>query len=394
LTIGRYQRPLRLAYLLPKLQIGGAELQTLALAERLPRDRFEVDVVSLIGEGPLDQRGRAGGVRIQHIGTKPLSTTPLPVRALGRVAKLGRYAALARGSRYDIVDAWLYPSDVFAALGRYVTGTPIVVSGRVDLLPRDDFGPISSRVDVLVNRLVDAVVANSEIVASAHRGRNGVDPAKLHVIRNGIELTEPVAPSERNRIRHELGAGDNVVLVGAVGSLREVKRHDALIDAFSDVVRTHRDLRLAIIGEGPMRRDLERQIDRLGLGSHVRLPGAVVDVRPLFDAFDMVAMSSQSEGLPNALIEGAAAGKPIVTTAAGGAVEVVIDEVTGLVVPVGDRGALASALARMASDSELRERWGAAARTHAAANFGMERFVREWCALYEGLAVAKGLIHG
>jgi glycosyltransferase involved in cell wall biosynthesis len=392
MAIGRDRRPLRLAYLVPRLQIGGAELQMMTLAERLPRDRFEVDFLCFIGEGPLVQRGRAAGARVHLLGSRPLSTAGLPARVVGRLAKVGRYAALARSVRYDIIDAWLYPADVLTILGRMVTGTPVVVSGRVDLLPRDAFGPLSSPVDSLVNRMVDAIVANSEVVADANRGRPGVDPSKLHVIRNGVEFVAPLPPAERLRLRADLGAGPGDVLIGSVGSLRDVKRQALLIDAFADVARTRPDVRLVIVGEGPMREPLERQIDRLGLASRIRLPGATVEVRPLFDAFDVVAMSSLSEGLPNALIEAAAAGKPIVTTAAGGAVEVVIEGVTGLVVPVEDRDALAGALARVATDAGLRERFGVAAREHAENTFGMERFVAAWADLYESLARSRGLL--
>jgi glycosyltransferase involved in cell wall biosynthesis len=394
LRIGPERRPLRIAFAISSLRIGGAELRALGLAERMPQERFEVDFLSFLGAGPLDERGREAGARVHHLGSTPLSATPLPVRALGRLGKMARYATLARGCRYDIVNAWLYPMDVFAALTRPLTGTPIVVAGRFDLLPRDGFGPLSARLDGVVERGVDAIVANSEAAASQERGRDSHDPAKLHVIRNGVEPVEPIPGEQRHKIRASLGARDADLLIGAVGMLRDVKRHALLIDAFADLVPMRPQLRLAIIGEGPMREALQRQVDRLGLGTRIILPGAIADVRPLIDSFDVVASSSLSEGLPNALLEAAAAGKPIVTTAAGGSVEAVIDGRTGLVVPVGDRVALAAALARLASDASLRGRFGAAARAHAETTFGMERYVRQWTGLYERLAVAKGLLDG
>jgi glycosyltransferase involved in cell wall biosynthesis len=387
-------RPLRVAYAISSLRIGGAELRALGLAERLPRDRFEVDFLSFLGAGPLDQRGRLAGARVHYLGSKPLSESGLPARAVGRLGKLARYATVARGADYDIMNAWLYPLDVFAVLARPMTGTPIVVSGRFDLLPRDGFGPLSEWVDTIANRRVDAIVANSEAAASLHRGRHGVDPVKLHVIRNGVQMVEPLRAEERRVTRARLGAGDDDMLIGAVGMLRDVKRHALLIDAFAELVPTRPGLRLAIVGEGPMREALERQVDRLGLGERVILPGAIADVRPLYDSFDIVASSSQSEGLPNALLEAAAAGRPIVTTAAGGSVEAVIDGVTGSVVPIDDRAALAGAIARLSSDVTLRERFGSAARAHVEATFGMERYVRQWTDLYERLAVAKGLLDG
>ena len=391
-TSGHDRKRIRIAYPLSSLRVGGAELRALSLVERLPRDRFDVHFISLLGAGPLDERGYAAGAHVHYVGDGALSASSLPVRAVGRAAKLARYASLARRLRFDIIDAWLYPTDVFVAMGRQATRTPIVITGRADLLPRRAFGPSSGRIDRMVNRRVDAIVANSDAVAAANMGQHGVEPAKLHVIRNGVEPSARISDAERRRLRAELGATDDSVLVGSVGMLRDVKRHSLLIDAFASVAPTRSDVRLAIIGEGPMRAELERQIEQLGLSSQVVLHGVVIDVRPMFDAFDVVALSSRSEGMPNVLLEAAAAGKPIVTTAAGGAVEVVRDGVTGMVVPVEDQVALSSALAQIISDPELRERFGSAAGQHVAAVFGMERFVKEWCDLYEGLAVAKGLV--
>ncbi len=392
MTVHHERRPLRVAYLIASLRVGGAEMRVLSLVERLPRDRFEVDFLCLIGEGPLDQRARDAGARISYVGQKPLVGSSLVRRASGRAGKFARYLATARSARYDIVDAWLYPTDIVAAVGRVLTRTPVVLSGRADMLPRDSFGPLSRRVERINNRLVDAIVANSEAVAAWNRDRYGVNSSILHVIRNGVVPVLPESSAERRRLRAGLGAAEGDVLVGAVGTLREVKRHELLIDAFADVSRSRPGLRLAIIGEGPMRQTLERQVDRLGLGGRVRMPGSVVPAQPVIDACDIVALSSRSEGMPNALLEGAAAGKPLVTTAAGGAVEVAIDGVTGLVVPVDDMAALAGAMARLADDDGLRDRLGSAARRHAETTFGMDRMVSEWCDLYERLAVAKGVM--
>jgi len=105
--------------------------------------------------------------------------------------------------------------------------------------------------------------------------------------------------------------------------------------------------------------------------------------------FDLVVQASRSEGLPNALLEAAAAARPLVATAAGGSGEVVIDGETGLLVPVDDVAAITGAMRRLATDPDLRQRLGAAARRHIDTVFTMERFVGEYAALYEELAAAK-----
>jgi len=386
-------RPLRVAYLPPSLRPGGAEKQMLALAERLPRDRFQVDFVAIAGSGEYDARAEAAGLRIRILGSAPPPHSGLLARLARRGSKTMRYVAVARAARYDVVDAWLYPLDVLAALSRPLTRTPVVVAGRRNL---GDFyttwGPLDRAMSALATRLTDVVVANSAAVGANTLEREHLDPAKLRIIRNGVELIEPLSADERASHRSALGVAADEFLIGCVANYRPVKRLDLLIDAFVALDGANTRLRLVLVGEGPIRADLQQRIHALGLEGRVRLHGSVLDPRPLYGAFDLVVQASRSEGLPNAILEAAAAGLPIVATAVGGTGEIVVDGRTGLLVPPGDAIALASALQRVAADPGLRTRLGAAAREHVAKTFGMERFVAEFAALYEELAARKHLL--
>ncbi len=191
-----------------------------------------------------------------------------------------------------------------------------------------------------------------------------------------------------------MGVGDDDLVIGCVGRYRPVKDQALLVDAVARLVPDHPDLRLVIVGEGELRPQLERQVADLGVGDRVRLHGNEADPRPMYGAFDVLAQASRSEGLPNVLLEAAAAGCPIVATDAGGSGEIVVDGRTGLLVPTRDVDALAAALRRMIDDRELRRRLGSEARAHVAESFGMDRFVREYGDLYEELAAARGLRRG
>ena len=381
--------PIKLGYLVTSLRVGGAERQILALAAGLPRDRFRPEIVSTSGPGPLDGQAASAGIPVRYIGSGSLSGEPLPVRAIGRLGKTLAYIAEARRRHFDIVDAWLYPEDVLAALTRFATRTPIVLTGRRDVLPRGA-GRLSRVVgDAAIRRFSDIVVANSAAVAAHAVRSHGVPPEKVRTIRNGVDVIPPLTADERRTARGTLGATDGDFLIGCVANYRAVKGHALLIEAFSKLSPRRPHLRLVLVGEGPLRPDLERCVRAAGLGAQVRLHGPVLDARPLYGAFDLVVQASSSEGLPNVLLEAAAAGRPIVATAAGGSSEIVIDGQTGLLVPVDDLDQLARALERVIDDGELRERLGAAARAHITVAFGMDRFVSEWAALYDALWAAK-----
>ena len=384
-------RPLRIAYLPASLQPGGAERQMLALAAGLPKDRFAVEFMILSGSGIYDDRAREAGAQLRFLGAMPTAHEALPAKVARRVGKVVRYAEVARRNRYDVIDAWLYPSDVLAALMRPMTRTPIIVAGRRNVDPQTAFGPFERPVTAVSGRLTDVVVANSAAAARRAVEVDRVDPAKIRIIRNGVVLPPEPAPGERERHRGAWGASDDEIVIGCVANYSPVKRHEQLIAAFGTLVATGQRARLVLVGEGPMRAAMEDQIQALGLAPVVRLTGSTPDARSLVVGFDVTVQASCREGLPNALLEAAAAGLPIVATDAGGSGEIVIDGETGLLVPVDDQVAMVGALQRMAADGDLRRRLGGAAHKHAARVFGMDRFVAEFADLYEGLAVARGL---
>lgn len=382
-------KPIRIAYLPANLQPGGAERQMLSLAERLPRDRFAVDFLVLSGAGVYDERALAAGARIRSVGETPDPGSSAASKFIRRASKIFRYAALGRSGHYDVIDAWLYPADVLAAVMRPLTGTPVIISGRRNVEPQEAFGPAERPVGALVRRLTDVVVANSAAAAANAVARHRVSPAKVRIIRNGVLIPPLVGTVERALRRTAQGAGDADIVIGCVANFLPVKRHDLLIEAFGSIAATRPALRLVLVGDGPLRPAIERQVRDLGLVGRVRLLGHELNPEPFYAAFDIAVQASSREGLPNAMLEAGAAGRALVATAAGGSAEIVIDGQTGLLVPTDSAPDLAIALARLVDDPELRARLALAARQHVETAFGMDRFVAEFGALYEELVAVK-----
>jgi glycosyltransferase involved in cell wall biosynthesis len=383
-------RPLRVAQVVTALVAGGAQLQALALAERLPRDRFQVDFLSLGGEGPYDERARAAGLEVVHLGhraTPGESMLAIQRRRLGSVAG---YLRTVRG-RYDIVDAWLYPNDIEVALGRIVTRTPVVMTGRRNMQAHERFGRLGRVVDRVVDRQTDAVVANSQAVADYAVRVHGVDPRRIHIVHNGVEPIPPMDAAARAAIRARWAVPMDALVVGAVGRFHPIKGHDLLLDAFAAADPGAVGAHLVLVGDGDRRSALEAQARELGIADLVHLPGAEPDPRAVYGAMDIAAQASRSEGMPNALLEAGAAGLPIVATAVGGTPDIITSDAMGVVVPAGDVGALAGGLRRLLADAPLRARMGAAVRAHVDASFGMDRFVREYGDLYASLAAKRGV---
>jgi glycosyltransferase involved in cell wall biosynthesis len=151
-----------------------------------------------------------------------------------------------------------------------------------------------------------------------------------------------------------------------VARLRPQKAHERFLRAFRTVRDRLPDARAVLVGDGPLRHELERLVDELGLASAVRFVGAVADTRPYLAEATVVALTSPYEGSPNALLEAMASGRPVVATAVGGVPELIEHGREGLLVEPTDE-AVASALTELLCDPESASRMGTHARTRAEA---------------------------
>jgi glycosyltransferase involved in cell wall biosynthesis len=209
---------------------------------------------------------------------------------------------------------------------------------------------------------------------------------RVTVIPNGVDLERFRPGVGAGALRRELGTAPEVALLATTVQLAAIKGLDVLLAAMASLDRT--DLVLALIGRGKEEPDLRRRAAALGMEGRVRFLGFRADVHLLLEDADVVVHPSIAggEGLPNSVIECLAKGKALVATGVGGVPEAVDDGVEGLLVPPGDPGALAGALARLLEDPALRERLGRAARLRAEREFGDTLMVGRLEALLEGMA--------
>jgi glycosyltransferase involved in cell wall biosynthesis len=193
---------------------------------------------------------------------------------------------------------------------------------------------------------VQAVVALGQTHAAALESTVGVRPDRLVVIRNGIE-TEPLdCPAERGAARESLGLAPQDTAIAAVANLRPIKRPELFVEAAAMVGKNKPTARFFMIGDGPLRSELERRIRDAGLGARIRLLGAREDVPRLLQAMDILCLTSRRECLSVALLEAMAAGRPVVAPRVGSLDEALADGVTGRFFPA-EGPALADHLARI-----------------------------------------------
>ena len=233
----------------------------------------------------------------------------------------------------------------------------------------------------LYTRATAQLVTTGEAIRSALIRDIGVDPARVTSIPTGVDPAR-FKPRDKQAARALLRLPAAVPLIGICATLRSWKGHRFLVEAMP--MLAHRDAQLLIVGEGPQREALERQVAALGLRDRVRLVGNQQDVAPWLAALDVFALPSYAdEGVPQALVQAMFMGAPCVTTNAGAIGEVAIADHTALVVAKENTIALAAAIDRLISDSALAARLTTTGREWVAAKFGLASMLDHMEAVFQ-----------
>ncbi|HDO25188.1 MAG TPA: glycosyltransferase family 1 protein, partial [Nitrospirae bacterium] len=204
---------------------------------------------------------------------------------------------------------------------------------------------------------------------------------------NGIDSTITPAVSA-DRVRQELGIKKDEILIGSVGSLIKRKRFSDLVASMAYLVnkKGHGRLKCLILGEGPEREYLSKEIEGNGLSDRVMLAGFKADAISYINAMDIFVLPSEREGFPRVILEAMLMGKPVVASGIAGPVELIIPEQTGLLFPAGDRGKLAESISTFISSPRFMTEAGELGRMRVIENFSIEKYVSEVSAIISEVA--------
>lgn len=368
---------LNVLQLIPSLDRSGAEKQMVLLAKGLPRDRFRVEVAALTRLGPLEAEIHEAKIPLTSIG-KRMKLDPLALARLTRFLK---------AKRFDVVQTWIFAANTYGRIAARGAGVPVVVTAEmaVDLWK----GRGQLNIDRRLAHWTDRVVGNSQAVVEFYR-KAGIPEDRLAMIPSGIADEEPPAVDPA-AVRAELGIAGDAPLVLFAGRLAPQKGVADLIAAHDLLHYGMPELRTLIVGDGPLRSQLEEMVHAYRHDHAIRFLGHRNDVPRLLAAADLLVLPSLYEGLPNVVLEAMRFAKPVVATAAPGTTEVVENGRTGLLVPPSNPPALAQAIRTVLRDPELGQRLGAEGRARVEAEFRADTMIARFAALYEQLAKAKGL---
>jgi L-malate glycosyltransferase len=354
--------------------IGGQERQTVLNVRTMDRSRFQpvVAVLKLEGEH-LDDLASAG-VRpiLVDIGGKMLRPN-----TAWQVRKLARFI---RSEGISLVHAQDIYTNVLGTVAARLAGVPVIVT-RVDL--GHHIVGYRRPLTRLACQQADRVLVNALCIRDLVI-REGVDPDRVAVVRNGVDLgaiEKVVADAEPP----ELPPGAVVTCVATMH--HPVKGQTELITAFREVLRERPDARLAFVGDGIRRPLLERLAGQLGISDRVHFLGFRLDAPAVLARSALAVSASHSEGISNAILEAMSVRLPVVATAVGGTPEIVREGVNGWLVPPGAPGALARRIAdALAAPAAVRRKMGERGRKIVESEFDVRQMRIGYDALYDDLS--------
>lgn len=380
--------PVDVLFVITDLRVGGSERQIALLATELAKAGMTVAVYGFI-DGPVRRQMERGGVRV--IVAPGRIVPPFPV----------------------VRNAWLIPPACIHLLwclvtvsprivhfflpGAYLLGAPLAVVARIQVrvMSRRSLnvyqrGRVLRAIERRLHQRMQAVLGNSRAVVRQLQDE-GVAPDRLGLIYNGVVLERSDGTPSCEEWRKNIGLSSDGLVINIVANLIPYKGHGDLIGALADIAP---DLpagwRLLIVGrDDGLGAVLKSQAAQHGLAENVLFLGQRDDVAAIHAASDIGVLCSHEEGFSNVILEGMAAGLPMVVTDVGGNAEAVDDGETGLVVPARDPRKLGAAILRLANDPALRARLGEAAHRRVAERFSVRQLVARHRTLYAALTAGQ-----
>jgi glycosyltransferase involved in cell wall biosynthesis len=349
-----------------------------------------VRVISMSAPEEMIEAFEAAGIGVDHLDLVPGRRGPFDAcRALLRSVRL------LRSLRPDALICFCYLANVLGKVAGRLAGVPVVIAS----IRNERFGSrMRERLERATEVLADVTTTNSRIAGRSLVARRVVSEERLVVIPNALEpppdaeaassTPDAIAGAEEDRrtAREELGVGPAEFLWLAVGTLTEQKDYPTLWRAFAKLIREGFPVRLAVAGEGDQRSQLEQLARELNLEGRLRLLGTRADVPRLLRAADAYVLSSAWEGLPNSLMEAAAAGLPCVATRVGGVEEVLTGTESGWLVGPSAVDELARAMREVfLCDVQRREYRASRARSDVLMAYGPAAAASAWEKVLEGV---------
>jgi glycosyltransferase involved in cell wall biosynthesis len=356
-------RPLRTAFMLTSMPVGGAETLLVNMVRRFRHDRIEPSILCTKEPGPLGEL-LASDYPVSSFWLKGKYDVSIVPRLASFFRKHGIDALVTVGAGDKMF--WGRLAAAFARL-------PVVCSALHSTGWPDGVGRLNRWLTPWTDRYIGVARSHGEFLTDWER----FPPSKVSVIPNGVDTDRFFPdPSARLSLRLELGLSDTTPLIGIVAALRPEKNHCMFLDVARLVLDRLPSARFLIVGDGPERPRIESQIKNLGLSDCVHLLGSRSDVPRIVAGLDVFTLTSLNEASPVSILEALSCSVPVVSTRVGSIAETVLDDWNGFTVDSSDSLSFSLRVLSLLSSPSLARTFGANGRDHVVSRFSLDAMVK------------------
>ncbi|MHB8829690.1 MAG: glycosyltransferase family 4 protein [Syntrophales bacterium] len=371
----------RILYVIDGIEFGGGERVFSQLINGLPDNRFEPFLASVPNDAFL-----------KNIRSKNFNFFPVDFSSRFKPLLLIRLYRIMKGQRIDIVHGQGGRAEFYARLAAGLAGAKYLstVAMPVEGYDVNAFRRFMYRMlDRFSERFVSCFLVVSSVLEKKMLQDHHIGRKKVVRIYNGIETDfykpEELQRERRAEVRREYAVTEDEILIGAVGRLVWQKGFEYFIRAIPPVSQDTPKARFILVGEGPLRQELETMAIAEGIRDRIIFAGYRSDVRDVLSAMDIVAVPSVLEGFPMITLEAMAMAKPVVASAIDGIMEQIADGKEGLLVEPKNSSALAGAMKRLMQDHRNAVKLGIDARKRVVRDFTVQKMIAETLRIYEAV---------
>lgn len=356
--------------------IGGAERLVFDLICSFNSQKFESIIIYDSG-GRLNHKITKSGIKLFHMDTQKRVD----------LKNIWRILQIIRNERIDILHTHSLMSDFCGSIIARISGISHIITRHVAISHHNlvlDKKRIQFFlfIDRFAAKFVSKIVSVSKLIRKDLIECERVEPSKVVTIRNAVDILYNEDKIDSSNIRKEFAIGRQKIVVGMIAQLSFWKGNRYFLEAARVVIESHSDVIFMVIGEGPDRQMLEAYVHEIGISGEVIFTGFRENVGSLINLLDISVLSSLREGLPLSLLESMMFKKPIVATNVGAVCELIVDGVTGFLVPPKDVKSLAFAINTLVTDRNLAKKMGIAGYKRVKTLFRFEDMVRAYEDLY------------
>ncbi len=352
---------------------GGAEKQIFELAKRLPKDQYNVSVVS------MESQGETSKALIESIGCQLHVFRVIRIYGLSGFLQGLKFLSFLRQNSIHVIVTYHFGSDIWGTFWGHWAKVKTIISNRRDMgFWRNGQHILTYR---LINPWVKRIVTVTNSIKQMVIDTEGVSADKIEVVYNGVEFYPH--PVDIVRKKSQLGLNSSEIIIMHVANLRPVKGHQYLIEAFAKAVKSCNNIKLVLIGKDELNGSLQHLAQTLGIEDKILFLGQRTDIGELLTISDICVLPSLSEGMSNAILEYMAIGKPVIATQVGGNPELIQDGYNGLLVAKENIDQLSQALINLLEDPQKRRSMGEKGLSLIKEKFSMQTMITHYQELFK-----------